>query len=138
MLSLIIDHYETRLAPDELITRVLVPRGRHHTAYRKLRTRSQEDRPSVAVAAALHDGTVSVVVGAVSGRPQFFPDLCATWIPGQDASARSIATSYAERIEPISDNRGTAAYRTRAIAVEVRRALEGLTPAALTARKAVA
>jgi carbon-monoxide dehydrogenase medium subunit len=136
--DLILDHYETSLAEDELITRVLVPRGRHHTTYRKLRTRSQEDRPSVAVAAALHDGTVSVVVGAVSGRPQFFPDLCATWVPGQDASVRSVADGYAERIEPISDNRGSAAYRTRAIAVEVRRALEDLTPAALTSRKAAA
>jgi CO/xanthine dehydrogenase FAD-binding subunit len=92
----------------------------------------------VAVAAALHEGQVSVVVGAVSGRPQSFPDLCATWVPGQDATVREIAEGYAEGIEPISDNRGSSAYRTRAIAVEVRRALEDLTPAALTARKAVA
>jgi len=130
--DLILGHYQTSLEEDELITRVLVPRGRHHVTYRKLRTRSREDRPSVAVAASLYEGRVSVVVGAVAERPQFFPDLCATWTPGDSASAREIAAGYADRIDPISDNRGSAAYRTRMIAVEVRRALETLAPAALT------
>ena len=136
--DLILDHYETSLEEDELITRVLVPRGRHHATYRKLRTRSREDRPSVAVAAALHEGAVSVVVGAVAGRPQFFPDLCAEWTPGQDETVRAIAQGYADRIDPISDSRGSAAYRTKAIAVEVRRALEDLTPAALATGRAAA
>jgi aerobic carbon-monoxide dehydrogenase medium subunit len=122
--DLIVDHYETSLADDELITRVLVPRGRHRVSYRKLRTRSREDRPCVAVAAALHDDQVSVVVGAVTGRPQRFPDLCAGWAPGNDA--REIALEYAERITPLGDSRGSAAYRKRMIAVEVRRALESL------------
>jgi carbon-monoxide dehydrogenase medium subunit len=94
--------------------------------YRKLRTRSREDRPCVAVAAALHEGAVTVVVGAVAERPQHFPDLCAAWEPGDPASARAVAAGYAERIEPISDSRGSAAYRTRMVAVEVRRALETL------------
>ncbi len=128
--DLVTGYYETSLAEDELITRVLVPSGRHHITYRKLRTRSQEDRPCVAVAAALHEGQVSVVVGAVAGRPQYFPDLCATWIPGDDAGTREIAGGYADRIDPISDSRGSAAYRTRMISVEVRRALEELAPAA--------
>jgi aerobic carbon-monoxide dehydrogenase medium subunit len=134
--DLILGHYQTSLEEDELITRVLVPRGRYHATYRKLRTRSREDRPSVAVAASLHDGRVSVVVGAVADRPQVFPDLCATWVPGDGASAREIATGYADRIQPISDNRGSATYRTRMIAVEVRRALDALTPAALTSAAA--
>jgi carbon-monoxide dehydrogenase medium subunit len=124
--DLIVDHYETSLADDELITRVLVPRGRHRVAYRKLRTRSREDRPCVAVAAALHEGKASVVVGAVTGRPQRFPDLCAGWSPGDVAGAREIAAGYAARISPLSDGRGSAAYRSRMIEVEVRRALEGL------------
>jgi aerobic carbon-monoxide dehydrogenase medium subunit len=134
--DLILGHYQTSLEEDELITRVLVPRGRHHVTYRKLRTRSREDRPSVAVAASFHEGRVSVVVGAVAERPQFFPDLCATWTPEDSASAREIAAGYADRIDPISDNRGSAAYRTRMIAVEVRRALETLAPGALTPRAA--
>jgi carbon-monoxide dehydrogenase medium subunit len=119
--DLILGHYQTSLEEDELITRILVPRGRYHVTYRKLRTRSREDRPSVAVA-----------VGAVADRPQVFPDLCATWVPGDGASAREIATGYGDRIQPISDNRGSATYRTRMIAVEVRRALDTLAPAALT------
>ena len=130
--DLILGHYQTSLEEDELITRVLVPRGRHHITYRKLRTRSREDRPCVAVAASFHEGRVSVVVGAVAERPQLFPDLCAAWKPGDSASAGEIAAGYAGRIDPISDNRGSAAYRSRMIAVEVRRALETLAPAALT------
>jgi len=134
--DLILGHYQTSLEEDELITRVLVPRGRHHVTYRKLRTRSREDRPCVAVAASLHAGRVSVVVGAVAERPQVFPDLCATWDPGDGASAREIATGYADRIDPIGDNRGSAAYRTRMIGVEVRRALETLAPAAFAPQAA--
>jgi carbon-monoxide dehydrogenase medium subunit len=134
--DLILGHYQTSLEDDELITRVLVPRGRHHVTYRKLRTRSREDRPCVAVAASFHEGRLSVVVGAVAERPQRFPDLCATWRPGDGASAREIAAGYADRIDPIGDNRGSAAYRTRMIAVEVRRALETLAPAAFTPQAA--
>jgi aerobic carbon-monoxide dehydrogenase medium subunit len=134
--ELIVGHYQTSLEEDELITRVLVPRGRHLVVYRKLRTRSREDRPCVAVAASLHQGRVSVVVGAVAERPQRFPDLCAIWDPGDGASAREIAAGYADRIDPIGDSRGSAAYRTRMIAVEVRRTLDTLAPAALTSQAA--
>ena len=134
--DLIVGHYQTSLEEDELITRVLVPRGRHHVTFRKLRTRSREDRPCVAVAASLHEDRVSVVVGAVAERPQRFPDLCARWDPADGTSAGEIAAAYADRIDPIGDNRGSAAYRTRMIAVEVRRALDTLAPAALTAQAA--
>jgi carbon-monoxide dehydrogenase medium subunit len=75
------------------------------------------------VAAAVHEGTVRVVVGAVSDRPHHFADVCATWRAGEEASAREIGEAYAERIEYIDDNRGSAAYRRRVVAVEVRRAL---------------
>ena len=118
--DLIVGHYQTSLEEDELITRVLVPRGRHHVTFRKLRTRSREDRPCVAVAE----------------RPRRFPDLCATWDPADGASAGEIAAGYADRIDPIGDNRGSAAYRTRMIAVEVRRTLDTLAPAALTPQAA--
>jgi carbon-monoxide dehydrogenase medium subunit len=40
--------------------------------------------------------------------------------------AREIGARYAERIEPIADSRGSAAYRRRVIAVEVRRAVEAV------------
>jgi carbon-monoxide dehydrogenase medium subunit len=118
--ELITGYYETSLRPDELITEVRVPGGVERAVYRKFRSRSHEDRPCVAVAAAVAGGRLRVVVGAVAGTLQWFPELCG---PGDPAE---IGRRYAEAIEPISDVRGSAAYRRRVIAVEVRRALEEL------------
>ena len=120
--ELIIGHYETSLRPDELITEVRVPGGVERAAYRKFCSRSHEDRPCVAVAAALAGGRLRVVVGAVSGRPQLFPAICALGV----RAAEEIGRRYAEAIDPISDLRGSAEYRRRVVAVEVRRALEEL------------
>jgi aerobic carbon-monoxide dehydrogenase medium subunit len=117
--ELVTGYYETSLRPDELITEVRVPAATERAVYRKFRSRSQEDRPCVAVAAAAAGESVRVVVGAVAERPQHFPELCV-------GSPEEIGRSYAESIEPISDGRGSAEYRRRVIAVEVRRALEEL------------
>jgi aerobic carbon-monoxide dehydrogenase medium subunit len=116
--ELIVGYYETSLASDELIVEVRVPREAK-AVYRKFRSRSHEDRPCVAVAAARRDGGPCVVVGAVAGRPQLFPELC-------DGDPTEVGAAYAEAIEPIADVRGSAEYRRRVIAVEVRRALEEL------------
>ncbi len=121
--DLIVGHYSTAMEEDELITRVLVPRPTGTAVYRKLRTRSQEDRPASSVAAVVSGDTVRVVVGAVSDRPHHFPDVCAEWKPGDETSARAIGEEYASRIDYIDDNRGSAAYRRRVVGVEVRRAL---------------
>ena len=88
-------------------------------AYRKFRSRTSEDRPCVSVAAVRSGSGVRVVVGAVAERPQSFPDLCG-------GTPEEIGRGYAERIAPIADARGSAAYRKRVIAVEVRRAVEAL------------
>jgi carbon-monoxide dehydrogenase medium subunit len=117
--DLITGYYETSLESDELIVEVCIPpQGR--AVYRKFRSRSHEDRPCVGVAAAERDGELRVVVGAVAGRPQWFPELCV----GDDPA--EVGRRYAEAIEPISDARGSAEYRRRVVAVEVRRALEEL------------
>jgi carbon-monoxide dehydrogenase medium subunit len=71
------------------------------------------------VAVCRRGDDVRVVVGAVAARPQLFRELCD---PGADPA--EVGRAYAEAIEPISDARGSAAYRKRVIAVEVRRALE--------------
>ena len=126
--ELIVGHYATSLDEDEVITRVVVPRPTGAATYRKLRTRSQEDRPSSSVAAVVHGDTVRVVVGAVSDRPHHFPDVCGDWIPGNLDSARAIGREYAARIDYIDDNRGTAAYRRHIVGVEVRRALMAVSP----------
>ncbi len=128
MEELILGHYETCIAPDELLVEVRVPAQPGRAVYRKFRARSAEDRPCVAVAAAHGEGTLRVVVGAVADTPQSFPDVCAL-ADGRALDselAAEIGRRYAERIEPIADARGSAAYRRRITAVEVRRAVEEL------------
>lgn len=129
--DLITGYYETVLRPDELITEIQVaPTSRG--VYRKFRSRSSEDRPCVAVAAAYHEGergdVLKVVVGAVAERPQYFPAICA--LATGESMTRELATEigqrYSQEIDPIADARGSASYRRRIIAVEVRRALETL------------
>ena len=126
--ELILGYYETSIEPDELLVEVAVPRAPERAVYRKFRSRSSEDRPCVAVAATRDGRAVRVVVGAVAEVPQHFPDVCAQVdAPALDAdAARQVAAAYAERIEPMSDARGSAAYRRPVTEVEVRRALQEL------------
>ena len=119
--ELIVGYYETSLSPDELLVEVRVPGGDHRAVYRKFRSRSHEDRPCVGVAACLRPDGLRVVVGAVADRPQLFPELC-----DAGADPAEVGRAYAEAIDPISDVSGSADYRRRIIAVEVRRALEEL------------
>jgi len=126
--ELILGWYETCIRPDELLVEVRVPPSPARAVYRKFRSRSSEDRPCVAVAAARDEGRLRVVVGAVAGRPQEFADVCAIAARREiDAAlAAEIARGYADRLEPIADARGSAAYRRRVTAVEVRRAVEAV------------
>ena len=128
MEEFVVGHYETALEEDELVTEVRVPRSDGRSVYRKFRSRSSEDRPCVSVAAAREDGGLRVVVGAVAERPQYFPEVCdlARGERLDDGLAAEIGHRYAEGIEPLADSRGSARYRRRIIAVEVRRALEDL------------
>jgi carbon-monoxide dehydrogenase medium subunit len=126
--ELITGYYETSLEPDELLTEVRVPAGHDRATYRKFRSRSTEDRPCVAVAAATRDSELRIVVGAVADRLQLFEDVCALWdgdgFPNE--LCVEIGRRYAGRIDPIEDARGSASYRRRVISVEVRRALQEL------------
>jgi carbon-monoxide dehydrogenase medium subunit len=114
--ELILGHYRTCIEPDELLVEVRVPPQPERATYRKFRSRSAEDRPCVSVAATRGD-RLRVVVGAVAGTPQDFPELC-------EGEPEDVAAGYAERISPMSDARGSADYRRRVIAAEVRRAVE--------------
>jgi carbon-monoxide dehydrogenase medium subunit len=126
--ELILGYYETCIRPDELLVEVRVPAQPEAAVYRKFRSRSSEDRPCVAVAAVRDGAALRVVVGAVAETPQHFPDVCALAGDGPlDVElATEIGRHYAERIAPIADARGSAAYRRRVTAVEVRRAVEAL------------
>jgi carbon-monoxide dehydrogenase medium subunit len=117
--ELILGYYETTIRSDELLVGVRVPPEPERATYRKFRSRSSEDRPCAAVAAVRSSDRLRVVVGAVAETPQDFPELC-------EGSPEQVAAGYAERIEPLSDARGSAAYRRRVIAAEVRRAVEAV------------
>ncbi|MBV9337697.1 MAG: FAD binding domain-containing protein [Solirubrobacterales bacterium] len=126
--ELILGFYETCIAEDELLTEVRVPAVLGPAVYRKFRSRSSEDRPCVAVAAARSADRLRVVVGACADVPQHYPDVCAKGSEGpiDAAVAREIGSAYAQRMAPLSDSRGSAEYRRRVVAVEVRRAVEML------------
>jgi carbon-monoxide dehydrogenase medium subunit len=126
--ELILGYYETCIAADELLVEVRVPPAPLRAVYRKFRSRSQEDRPCVSVAATHGQDGLRVVVGAVADTPQHYPDVCAlaggTALDGELAA--EVGRRYAERIQPLEDARGSAAYRRRVTGVEVRRAIEDL------------
>jgi carbon-monoxide dehydrogenase medium subunit len=129
------DFFTTDLRPGEIITgvRVPVPAPSTRMLYTKFRSRSAEDRPCVSVAASLRlgGGTVQalgVVVGAVEGTPQRWPEITATAVgrvPGRRL-AEQIARAYADAVDPLDDVRGSSWYRREIVRVLVRRSIETL------------
>lgn len=126
------DFYTTSLDEGDLVTGVTVPvADRSVSTYRKFASRSMEDRPCVGVAvnARFEDGSVGaleVVLGAVAGIPQRWPEITAeaSGAPLTTSVITSIADRYADAVDPIADVRGTAWYRREMVRVNVRRALE--------------
>jgi carbon-monoxide dehydrogenase medium subunit len=125
--------YETTLLPGEIVTgvRVPLPLPGTHAVYEKYVTRSSEDRPCVGIFAMLrlHDGRCAdlrVAVAAAAETPQRFPEVDALALDHDltEDVARAIADGYAERIDTLSDMRGSAWYRTEMVRVWVRRAIE--------------
>jgi aerobic carbon-monoxide dehydrogenase medium subunit len=120
--------YATALAPNELVTHVSLPIPSQpvRAVYEKFITRSSEDRPCVGVFAVVMADGVRVAVGAAAETPQRFPDIeaVAEGQPLTDRLIDAIADAYAERIDTLSDMRGSAWYRTEMIRVWVRRALQ--------------
>jgi carbon-monoxide dehydrogenase medium subunit len=128
--------YTTALTEGEIVTEIRVPPpppGATST-YLKYKSRSSEDRPCVGVAAeaSLRDGvfaSVRVAVGAACETPQRLPGL-ERELAGRPATAAAIAgfaNAFARALpEPLSDLRGSAAYRREMTAVHVQRALMAL------------
>ena len=125
--------YETALTAGEIVThvRVPIPVERTFSVYEKFITRSSEDRPCVGVFAAVRLADdqrcteLRVAVGAASEVPQRFPEV-EMLAHGQmldEEIQRSVADGYAERIETLSDLRGSAWYRTEMVRVWVARAI---------------
>jgi carbon-monoxide dehydrogenase medium subunit len=128
------DYYETAIAPDEVLTEVIVPElaPGTHTSYIKYVTRSSEDRPCVGVAAVVElepdrsCRSLRVVVGAVSSTPREIEpaEALAAGPHLTDDLITEIAETYADAIDPIEDLRGSKWYRKQMIRVFVRRAIE--------------
>src|SRR5919202_1638914 len=99
--------YETALAPDEILTELIVPEQSPATrsAYIKHVTRSSEDRPCVGMAAVVEldpDGAcrdLRVVAGAVADRPQAVPEAeaLARGKPLTDERIAEVAAAFAAR-----------------------------------------
>jgi len=130
--ELLQDFYQTALDHDELVTDIFVPEmeAGAKATYLKFNTRSSEDRPCVGVAVVVNQQRgvctqLRVVVGAVAGTPQEFfeTEEAAVGKPLDEDLAREIGHAYAQAIDPISDLRGSAAYRQQVIEVLVRRAI---------------
>ncbi|MFQ5880567.1 MAG: FAD binding domain-containing protein [Dehalococcoidia bacterium] len=126
-------YYETVLAPDEMITEVVVPqqpRG-SGTAFLKFLPHTQDDYATVAVAARLtlngdRIAEARLAVGAAAPTP-----LRATAVeealrgqPPTPDAFRSAAALVAHTVDPITDSRGSAQYKRDMAIVFVRRVLE--------------
>lgn len=129
------DYYETVLQPEELLTAILVPLPSPHSgsAYLKFLPRSADDYATVGVAASvqLNPSTGAcedcrIAMGCVGVTPLRAPDAEAL-VRGQQRSDDLLraAGEAAKRVtDPISDSRGSAAYKRSMAGVFVKRALD--------------
>lgn len=125
--------YSTALAPDEVLSEVVIPPlpASARAAYLKYASRSAEDRPCVGVAAVVEVDDVGrcrdlrVAVGAAVETPQRLGrvEALAHGETLTDELIATIADEYARALDPLSDARGSAWYRREMIRVFVRRAL---------------
>ena len=129
------DYYETVLKPDEIITEVFVPRLAANSAgaYLKFLPRTADDYATVSAAAVLtldkNKKTISdvrIALGSVGVTP-IRATAAEAVLRGQPVKAEGFAEAgekAKEAVDPVSDFRGSAAYKKDMAAVFVRRALE--------------
>jgi carbon-monoxide dehydrogenase medium subunit len=129
------DYYETVLNPDEIITEVFVPRLAPNSgaAYLKFLPRTADDYATVSAAAVLTldktNKTIAdarIALGSVGVTPIRATDAEAV-LRGQPLKAEAFAEAGEKAkgaVDPVSDFRGSAAYKKDMAAVFVRRALE--------------
>jgi len=129
------DYYETVLNPDEIITEVFVPKVAPNsgTAYIKFLPRTADDYATVSAAAVLtldktkkNIADVRIALGSVGVTP-IRATAAEAVLRGQPLKANAFAEAgekAKEAVDPVSDFRGSAAYKKDMAAVFVRRALE--------------
>jgi carbon-monoxide dehydrogenase medium subunit len=116
------DYYETCLEPDELLTEIRVKRLAEgwQTAYTKFTPFSKEDKPALTVATAIDMESdrktckdVRICVGAAVATPKRMSEAEA-FLKGKeltDTTLREAGELAKGAVEPISDIRGSAAYK---------------------------
>jgi carbon-monoxide dehydrogenase medium subunit len=122
---------ETALEPGELITEVRLPPGRgRRLAYARYAPGSEDDYPTVGVAAALTMGDevvqrAAVALGGVGPAPVLVRGLDAILAGTRPGEAELEAAAEAARAaaNPTSDQRGSAGYKRAMAAVFTKRAI---------------
>ena len=129
------DYYETILKPDEIITEIFVPRLPPNSggAFVKFLPRTADDYATVSAAAVVTVDRarkiftdVRIALGSVGATP-IRADEAEAVLRGQPVKAEALreAAEKAKRaVDPVSDFRGSAAYKKEMAGVFVRRALE--------------
>jgi len=127
-----VGYYETALQHDELIAEIDVsgqPAGLY-SSYAKFTALSADDWPTVGAAVwfRLQNGLISearVAVSAATDRPMRISEAEAA-LAGARPSERAFANAAdaaAQAVQPLTDIRGSAAYKREMVRVYVRRAL---------------
>jgi carbon-monoxide dehydrogenase medium subunit len=129
------DYYETVLKPDEIITEIFVPRMPPNSggAFLKFLPRTADDYATVSAAAVVAVdrakkvfSDVRIALGSVGTTPIRAREAEAV-LRGQPVRAealREAAEKAKQAVDPVSDFRGSAAYKKEMAGVFVRRALE--------------
>jgi carbon-monoxide dehydrogenase medium subunit len=135
----LLDYYTNAAEPDELVVEVVVPRPSPtaRTTYIKYLSRTSEDRPCVGVAAYVDTDVsgrcvdVRVAVAGATATPFTLPEVTGDvrGKPGDRTAWKEIAEAFRDGIRPISDVRGSAAYRKHVTGELVFRALENASTA---------
>lgn len=128
--SFFIDLMTSSLAPDELLTEVVLPplAAGTRAVYRKFLPRTADDYATVSVAAVRSaEGGVRVALGSVAATP-VRAGACERALAG-GASPAEAAPLVDEAIDPLDDARGSADYKRRMARVWAERALLEVTGA---------
>ncbi len=123
--------YTTALQPTEVLTEIIVPAW-PRASYQKFLSLSAEGRPclAVGVAADFDSGNeckdLRIAVGAAVETPQRVTEAEAMARGSilTDELVAAIAEEYSQRLDPLTDVRGSAWYRREMIRVFVKRALD--------------
>lgn len=125
---------ETEVADDELITHLVIPdRGGARQRYRRFTPQSQDDYPTVSVAAKVTvEGnevtSATLALGGVASTPILVEGVSAVFRETRtlEQAIADTAALARSRTSPTSDDRGSAEYKSAMAEVMVRQVLQEL------------